>query len=93
VRLEKQDVPGFGDLPVLVLSERNLRILLAKLEREDSARTIVIGDPRTGEGTLAVQSEANDAHYSHPSRQGAGPGYMHPADVARAFVTALGVQL
>jgi hypothetical protein len=60
------------------LTERNLRTLLFKLEREDSLRTLEIiaqGDPPYIVQVVAVD---NEAHYSDRD-----PGRVHPEEEAR----------
>ena len=57
----------------LVLSRRNLKTLLAKLDGfpENSALTIVGGDSAPG---VVVRAEEDDIHYGS---RGYGPGPMH----------------
>ena len=59
----------------VILSERNLKALLAKLQQGDSARTIVRRN-EDGNGPLLVyvSSEPDDQHYGNRE-----PGEMHPA--------------
>lgn len=60
----------------IVLSERNLRSLLAKLGQEKSERTIEA--PRhTGDPTVLVSAEHDSVHYA-----GREPGPMHPGTEA-----------
>lgn len=66
-----------GNLRVY-LSRRNLRTLLAKLDGypEWTAATLFFDQPETPR--LWVIGEEDEAHYSHPSREGMGAGIMHP---------------
>lgn len=60
----------------ITLSRRNLRTLLLKLERPDSARTLV---RTTDEGyILVIHAEDDDEHY-----QDRKPGPVHPAEENR----------
>lgn len=63
----------------VTLSETNLRTLLAKLQREDSARTIYKHIRSTGAlggyRTLVVKAEPDDTHYNGEQR-----GLMHPIE-------------
>ncbi len=56
----------------VTLSRRNLRVLLSKLDRPDSARTIFI---KSGDTYLVVAAENDDVHYRDHA-----PGRMHPDD-------------
>ena len=55
------------------LTRRNLLILLSKLDRSDSAKTIMTG------GSFFVRAVEDDAHYADRT-----PGPMHPDDEAKA---------
>lgn len=56
----------------IILSERNLRVLLSKLTMPDSARTIAtIADDGTN---VFISSEPDDQHYANRLP----PGPMHP---------------
>ena len=67
--IESDDnVPGFPGIPVIELTERNLRGLLEKLTDPDSARTLVDPDYR-----VAVRVVQNDDHYKAEGRE---PGPM-----------------
>lgn len=50
----------------VVLSKRNLLVLLTKLDWDESARTIINGD-------VAVSAEPDEEHYKDHE-----PGEMHP---------------
>lgn len=60
----------------ITLSERNLRSLLSKVQRDDSARTMVKPDDAGGP-TLIVSAEPDVEHYGS---RGYGPGEVHPVD-------------
>lgn len=62
-----------GPRVVVTLSERNLRTLLSKVHRPDSARTLLLD---VGEGVLVVKAETDEEHYR--DRVPAGP--VHPLD-------------
>ena len=66
----------------VVLSERNLRALLAKLAGHppDSACTLQYV---TKDGVfLSVHAEPDTAHYNNPERDSPKPGELHPATEA-----------
>jgi hypothetical protein len=65
----------------LVLSRRNLRALLAKLNDPQSARTLQCHDLDTGIIISAI-AEEDDVHYSHPSRMGEPAGEVHDRTLA-----------
>jgi hypothetical protein len=64
MRLDKK-----GDLPVVVLSERNVRALYHKLTMEGSYRTLIAPDE-----AFIVTVEDDALHYANRTP----PGEMHP---------------
>lgn len=66
-----------NDIIEVVLSERNLLSLLAKLHINESKRTIYNGDVPKGY-VLKLVSEDDETHYAGESRKGASAGGMHP---------------
>ena len=67
---------GSGIVYGVELTRRNLLILLSKLDRSDSAKTIMT--IMTG-GSFFVRAVEDDAHYADRT-----PGPMHPDDEAKA---------
>lgn len=74
MRLERDETTGAIRV---VLSRRNLRSLLAKLDGHPKNSHMTIGGPSMYEPFWVV-AEEDDVHYAHPSREGCGPGDMHP---------------
>ena len=64
---------GSGIVYGVELTRRNLVVLLSKLDRTDSAKTIMTG------GSFFVRAVEDDAHYADRT-----PGPMHPDDEAKA---------
>lgn len=62
---------------VVTLSRRNLRALLAKLDEAPDGSMRTLYGPSFYPLT-AVRAEEDDEHYRHASRDGAGPGPLHP---------------
>ena len=70
------DVQG-RRVATVVLSERNLLSLLAKLHTRGATPTITSTDPNGGVHLIVAQTDR--VHYADPDRGGAGtPGPMHP---------------
>lgn len=65
----------------VTLSKRNLLSLLHKVDQDWSVATLMRAanpeDPDV-EPLLILTAELDDVHYADPSRQGYGPGVMHP---------------
>lgn len=66
--------PHNDRLVEVILSERNLRALLSKVQRPDSQRTLIKSEAENG--TLIVKAEPDDEHYA-----GRKPGIVHPRDL------------
>ena len=64
---------GSGIVYGVELTRRNLVVLLSKLDRSDSAKTLMTG------GSFFVRAVEDDAHYADRT-----PGPMHPDDEAKA---------
>ena len=64
---------GSGIVYGVELTRRNLLVLLSKLDRSDSAKTLMTG------GSFFVRAVEDDAHYADRT-----PGPMHPDDEAKA---------
>jgi len=72
------------------LSERNLLILLSKLYTPGSACSFRNGDVPDGFAYAEFRVEPDDLHYASPTRDGAGPGPMHPlAELVRAHIARI----
>lgn len=64
---------GSGIVYGVELTRHNLVVLLSKLDRSDSAKTLMTG------GSFFVRAVEDDAHYADRT-----PGPMHPDDEAKA---------
>lgn len=60
-----------------VLSRRNLKSLLAKLDGYPPNSSCTLIGPGT-DPLFILTAEEDDVHYKHPSRKGMPPGEMHP---------------
>lgn len=67
---------------IVELTERNLRTLLSKLGREDSARTLQIWDT-LGDWLLTVTAVKDEAHYANRN-----PGPIHAIDEENIYGTS-----
>lgn len=60
----------------IVLSRRNLRTLLNKIDDPESSKTIEGGDDALG---VRIVAECDSDHYNHPDRLSRTAGPVHPA--------------
>jgi hypothetical protein len=75
--------------PVLdvVLSSKNLVVLLSKLWTPGSLCRIENGRVPAGFAGVRISGESDEVHYNAPGRGGVGPGEMHP--IAEAVLAAV----
>lgn len=62
----------------VTLSRRNLRALLAKLDGHPPGSYASLRSPNFYSPSVLVTAEEDEVHYAHESREGNGPGWLHP---------------